>query len=175
MGCPSQSLFILKHSFLYQSSERERIIHESWGHDAIGVCTRCLSGCERSLGVFLQKADFSAAGRLSLSVSKILCQNHDAVQNSCFKINSMYCRVPPLWGLPFQWREDMWMAFSKWSSHNANEASNLSDLVTQLHTLTIYYWIMPMGGSRQYDPLLVQQIFVMGIYRPLSWYLSFIS
>ncbi len=44
-------------------------------------------------------------------------------------------RMPPLWRLPFGWREDMCRAFStcKWSSHNANEASNLSDLVITWH------------------------------------------
>ena len=31
----------------------------------------------------------------------------------------LYCRMPPLGGLPFRRCEDMWRAFSKWSSHNS--------------------------------------------------------
>ena len=64
-----------------------------------------------------------------------------------YRYQSEYCRMPPLWGLPFQRHEDMW------SSHNWNEASNLSDLVM------LTYWLHKID----YTPL--------ALHNMLSWYM----
>ena len=50
-------------------------------------------------------------------------------------ILSRVCRMPPLQGLLFSVAWGHAKSLNKWSSHNANEASNLSDLTT-IYTLS---------------------------------------